>query len=101
MQFVAFLAAWKAPGLLSPLLAATLGSLVALWSLFLPSFLWIFTLAPHMESLASHRRMAGALSAIGSVVRAVIACLALWFAGSVFLLKVGNPSHGIQIAGFR
>ena len=84
LQFVAFLAAYAAPGLLSPLLAATLGSIAALWSLFLPSFLWIFTLAPHMEGIARHRRMAGALSAIGAVVTAVIATLALWFAESVF-----------------
>ncbi|MEY2907315.1 MAG: chromate efflux transporter, partial [Verrucomicrobiota bacterium] len=78
LQIVAFLAAYKSPGILAPLLSATLGSLAALWSLFLPSFLWIFSLAPHMERLASHRRMAGALTAIGAVVTAVIAHLALW-----------------------
>jgi chromate transporter len=85
LQFVAFLAAYKSPGVLAPLLSATLGSLAALWSLFLPSFLWIFSLAPHMERLAAHRRMAGALSAIGAVVTAVIAHLALWFAGGLVL----------------
>lgn len=85
LQFVAFLACYKAPGMLAPLFSATLGSLAALWSLFLPSFLWIFALAPHMERFAGNRRMAGALAAIGAVVTAVIAHLALWFARGVFL----------------
>jgi chromate transporter len=99
LQFVAFLAAYKSPGILAPLLSATLGSLAALWSLFLPSFLWIFSLAPHMERLASHRRMAGALAAIGAVVTAVIAHLALWFAGSVFMTQSssGTSFHPLSI----
>jgi chromate transporter len=99
LQFVAFLAAYKSPGILAPLLSATLGSLAALWSLFLPSFLWIFSLAPHMEWLASHRRMAGALAAIGAVVTAVIAHLALWFAGSVFMTQSssGTSFHPLSI----
>lgn len=84
LQYVAFLAAYKTPGVLSPLGAATLASLTACWSLFLPSFLWIFSLAPHMEQLGRNPRIAGALSAIGAVVTAVIAHLALWFAGSLF-----------------
>jgi len=99
LQFVAFLAAYKAPGFLAPLLAATLGSLAALWSLFLPSFLWIFSLAPHMERIARNRHMAGALAAVGAVVTAVIAHLALWFAGSVFLAVVpgGIVDNRVQI----
>ena len=84
LQFVAFLACYQNPGALPPLFAATLGSLTAVWSLFLPSFLWIFALAPHMESISEDRRMSGALSAIGAAVTAVIAYLAFWFAGQLF-----------------
>lgn len=84
LQFVAFLAAYKAPGLLPPLFAATLASLAACWSLFVPSFLWIFSLAPHIERLARNHRLAGALSAIGAVVTAVIIHLALWFSWNLF-----------------
>jgi chromate transporter len=84
LQFVAFLAAYKAPGLLTPLLAATLASVAACWALFVPSFLWIFSLAPHLERLGRNHRLAAALAAIGAVVTAVIAHLALWFAGSLF-----------------
>ena len=59
LQFVAFLGCYKAPGILPPLLSATLGSLAAVWSLFLPSFLWIFSLAPHLEGIARTPRMGG------------------------------------------
>lgn len=97
LQFVAFLAAYKSPGILAPLVSATLGSLAALWSLFLPSFLWIFSLAPHMDRLATNRRMAGALAAIGAVVTAVIAHLALWLAGGLFLGSQGTLSLALPL----
>lgn len=84
LQFVAFLACWHAPGILSPLLAATLGSLAAVWSLFLPSFLWIFALAPGMDALCANRLVSGALAAIGAVVTAVIATLGIRFAQPLF-----------------
>lgn len=84
LQFVAFVAGWNHPGGLTGLASATLASFTAVWSLFLPSFLWIFSLAPHMERVAANRRMAGALSVIGAVVTAVIAKLALWFIASLF-----------------
>ena len=99
LQFVAFVACYKSPGILPPLLAATIGSLTALWSLFLPSFLWIFALAPHMERLGQNRHMAGALSAIGAVVTAVIAYLALWFAGSVFIVTAVISATSLTSAG--
>ena len=84
LQFVAFLAAYKTPGILAPLFSATLASLVACWALFVPSFFWIFSLAPHLARLGRNPRIVGALSAIGAVVTAVIIHLALWFAGSLF-----------------
>jgi len=91
LQFVAFLGCYKAPGILSPLLSATLGSLSAVWSLFLPSFLWIFSLAPHLDGIARNPRMAGGLAAIGAVVTSVMTCLALWFSEALFLPS-GRPS---------
>jgi chromate transporter len=90
LQFVAFVAAWHHPGTLSPMLSATLASAASVWSLFLPSFLWIFALAPRMERIAANRYMAGALAAIGAVVSAVIAKLAFWFAAGLFFVP-GSP----------
>jgi chromate transporter len=41
VQFVGFMGAWQHPGVLPPLLAATLGALVTTWATFVPCFLWI------------------------------------------------------------
>lgn len=105
LQFVAFVAAYKAPGMLPPLLAASLASLAACWALFVPSFLWIFSLAPHMDRLARNPRIAGALCAIGAVVTAVIVHLALWFAACLFfpygtLARADGMSALIALAAF-
>jgi hypothetical protein len=40
LQFVGFMAAFRHPEPLSPLLAATLGGLLATWVTFTPCFLW-------------------------------------------------------------
>jgi chromate transporter len=41
VQFVGFMAAFRAPGSLHPMVAATLGGLLATWCTFMPCFLWI------------------------------------------------------------
>ncbi len=80
LQFVGFLAAFRDPGLLPPLVAATLGGLLATWVTFVPCFLWIFLGAPFIERLRGNRALAGALSAITAAVVGVILNLAIWFA---------------------
>ena len=42
LQFVGFMAAYRDPGALSPMLAGTLSGLLATWVTFIPCFLWIF-----------------------------------------------------------
>ncbi|MGV7030515.1 chromate efflux transporter [Methylobacterium symbioticum] len=79
-QFVGFLAAYRAPGSLPPLLAGTLGGLLTTWVTFAPCFLWIFAGAPYVERLRGDRALAGALSAITASVVGVILNLAVWFA---------------------
>ncbi|MBB4097404.1 chromate efflux transporter [Sphingomonas kyeonggiensis] len=80
LQFVGFLGAYRAPGMLSPLLAGTLGGLLATWVTFLPCFLWIFLGAPYIERLRGNAAVSGALSAITAAVVGVVLNLALWFA---------------------
>ena len=46
VQFVGFLAAYRDPGTLPPMLAGTLGGLLATWTTFVPCFLWIGLGAP-------------------------------------------------------
>ena len=54
-QFVGFLAAWREPGGMNPLLAATLGGLLTTWVTFTPCFLWIFFGAPFVEALRANK----------------------------------------------
>ncbi|MEL6062661.1 MULTISPECIES: chromate efflux transporter [unclassified Methylobacterium] len=79
LQFVGFLAGFRAPGTLPPLLAGTLAGLLTTWVTFVPCFLWIFAGAPLIGRLRGSRRLAGALSAITAAVAGVILNLAVWF----------------------
>jgi chromate transporter len=80
LQFVGFMAAFRDPGMLSPLLAGTLGGLLATWVTFTPCFLWIFLGAPFVETLRGNKGLAGALTAITAAVVGVILNLSIWFA---------------------
>jgi chromate transporter len=80
LQFVGFMAAYRAPGSLPPLMAGALGGLIATWVTFTPCFLWIFLGAPFIERLRGNKALTGALTAITAAVCGVILNLALWFA---------------------
>jgi chromate transporter len=80
LQFVGFMAAFRDAGGLSPMLAGTLGGLLATWVTFAPCFLWIFVGAPFVETLRGNKALAGALSAITAAVVGVILNLSIWFA---------------------
>jgi chromate transporter len=88
LQFVGFMAAFRAPGGLSPLVAGTLGGLLATWVTFIPCFLWIFLGAPFIEVLRGNAALNGALSAITAAVVGVILNLAVWFAVHVVFREV-------------
>jgi chromate transporter len=79
LQFVGFMAAYRDPGALNPLMAGTLGGLLATWVTFAPCFLWIFLGAPYIEVLRGNRALSGALSTITAAVVGVILNLAIWF----------------------
>lgn len=79
-QYVGFLAGFRDPGGLNPWLGGVLGAGLTVWVTFVPSFLWIFALAPHVERLRGHTGLASALSAITAAVVGVIFNLSLWFA---------------------
>jgi chromate transporter len=80
VQFVGFLAAYRDPGALDPLLAGILGSILTVWVTFAPCFAWIFLGAPHAERLRANKALSSALGAVTAAVVGVIANLALWFA---------------------
>jgi chromate transporter len=79
-QFVGFMAAYRDPGGLHPMLAGTLGGLLTTWVTFTPCFLWIFLGAPFIEALRGNKALSGALTAITAAVVGVILNLAVWFA---------------------
>src|SRR5215475_12029773 len=80
LQFVGFMAAFRDPGTLSPMLAGTLGGLLTTWVTFTPCFLWIFLGAPFIETLRGNKAVSAALSAITAAVVGVVLNLAIWFA---------------------
>jgi chromate transporter len=80
LQFVGFMAAFRDAGGLPPMLAATLGGLLATWVTFAPCFLWIFAGAPYIETMRGNKALAGALSTITAAVVGVILNLSIWFA---------------------
>jgi len=79
-QFVGFMAAYRDPGALNPMLAGTLGGLLTTWVTFTPCFLWVFLGAPFIERLRGNQALSGALSAVTAAVVGVILNLAVWFA---------------------
>ena len=97
LQFVGFMAAFRDPGALPPMLAGTLGGLLATWVTFTPCFLWIFLGAPFIEQLRGNKALSAALSAITAAVVGVILNLAIWFAIHTVFREV-RPVRGYGFA---
>jgi chromate transporter len=93
-QFVAFLGGFREAAPFSPLTGALLASAMAVWTTFVPCFLWIFLGAPHIERLRSNVRLSSAMAAITAAVVGVIANLALWFAMNVLFGRVETLERG-------
>ncbi len=97
LQFVGFMAAFRDPGTLSPMVAGTLGGLLATWVTFTPCFLWIFLGAPFIEVLRGNKALNGALSAITAAVVGVVLNLAIWFALHT-MFRETTPVRGYGLA---
>jgi chromate transporter len=97
VQFVGFMAAFRNPGTLDPMLAGVIGSVVVTWVTFAPCFLWIFLGAPYIEYLRGNKALTCALSAITAAVVGVILNLALWFSLHTLFDEVVEQHH----AGLR
>ncbi|MBY0611000.1 MAG: chromate efflux transporter [Beijerinckiaceae bacterium] len=102
LQFVGFMAAYRLPGSLSPLVAGVLGGLLATWVTFIPCFLWIFLGAPFIETLRSNKALSGALAAVTAAVVGVVLNLALWFSihalfRQTFAVRTGLLSFDVPV----
>ncbi|CAN5459395.1 chromate transporter [soil metagenome] len=78
-QYVGFFGAYQLAGEYPPLLNGVLGGLVTTYATFLPSFLFIFLMAPYIELLADARLLQAALVGVTAAVVGVIANLAVFF----------------------
>jgi chromate transporter len=93
--FVGFVAAYRTPGGLEPVVAGVAGALVTAWATFVPSFLWILLGAPSVERLRGNARLSSGLAAITAAVVGVIANLAVVFAVSTLFDRV----EGVRVLG--
>lgn len=96
VQFVGFMAAYRNPGELPPLLAGALGGLLTTWVTFAPCFLWIFLGAPYIEKLRGNEALNNALSTITAAIVGVILNLALWFA----IHTIFQQTYAVRGLGF-
>jgi len=90
LQFVGFMAAYRDPGSLHPMLAGTLGGILTTWVTFVPCFLWIFLGAPYVESLRENKAWSAALATITAAVVGVVLNLAVWFALHVLFRELSE-----------
>jgi chromate transporter len=97
-QFVGFMAAYRSPGALDPMLAATIGAVLTTWVTFVPCFLWIFLGAPFIERMRTNAALTGAMAAITAAVVGVIMNLSIWFALHVLFRETAVwTGFGIRI----
>lgn len=79
LQFVGFLAGYRAPGGLTGVTGGVVASVLTLWVTFVPCFAFVFLGAPWIERLQNNQALSGALAAVTACVVGVIANLAVWF----------------------
>lgn len=91
-QFIGFLAGYGDNHSISN---GIIASLIVLWVIFAPCFLYIFTFAPWIELLNKIEWLKGALSAISAAIVGVIANLSLWFALHILFNKITNIDYSI------
>lgn len=79
VQFVGFMGAYRNPGVMDPVMAGVLASVVVTWVTFIPCFLFIFLGAPYIEYLRGNKSLTTALSGITAAVVGVVLNLGIWF----------------------
>ncbi|HXV12777.1 MAG TPA: chromate efflux transporter [Candidatus Krumholzibacteria bacterium] len=79
LQFVGFMAGWNHPVNVGQTASAVVAALVATYTTFLPSFVFIFLGAPYVERARRNETLGAALAGVTAAVVGVIASLALVF----------------------
>jgi chromate transporter len=99
LQFVGFLAGFRAPERLSGLGGGIIASLLVLWVTFAPCFAFVFLGAPVIEKLQDNKALSGALAAITAAVVGVVANLAVWFGLRVLFRDLVDVRFGPVAVG--
>lgn len=89
VDYVGYLAGARFGGM-TPILGGLVGTLVAVWATFVPSFLWIFLGAPWVERIKGGGVWDSALAGVTAAVVGVILNLALWFGLHVLFAEVNT-----------
>ena len=98
-QFVGFLAAYRNPGVLPPLAAATLGGLLSVWVISIPPFLWISLVGPFIERFRNNPHINTTLSAVTGGVLGVVLTFAIRFGTrTIFTESVPISSFGLDFS---
>ena len=95
-QFVGFLAAYRNPGMLPPLAAATLGGLLSVWVISIPPFLWISLVGPFIERFRDNKVINTTLSAVTGGVLGVVLTFAIRF-GTRTIFTQTEPISGFGL----
>jgi chromate transporter len=93
-QFLGFIAAFRDPGVLPPLLGGLVGGLLATWMTFAPCFLWIFVIAPFIEGLRNNAILDGPLRAVTAAAVGMIVNLSVWFGIRTLFHNVAPLHYG-------
>jgi chromate transporter len=92
LQFIAFLAGKGEASLSASWPMATMASMLAVWTLFLPSFLWIFLGGPFIARINAHPGLQRSMAYISAAVVGVILNVSIWYSLHVVFGSV-QPTH--------
>jgi chromate transporter len=98
LPFVGFLAAFRNPGELPPMIAGTFGAMLTTWATFVPCFLWVLVGGPYVESLRGNKSLNAAMTSITAAIVGVVLNLAVWFALHTIFGSVGEAHfYGVHL----
>jgi chromate transporter len=95
VQFVGYLAAYRNPAGMDPLVAGVVGSILTTWVTFAPCFFFIFAGAPFLDAVSRWPSAQAALRGITAAVTGVVLNLAVWFSVHTLFAQTRATHAGI------
>ena len=99
LQFVGFTAAYRHPGVINPVAGAALAGLLTVWFTFIPTFLWIFLIAPFIEVFRNNKIINAMLSAVTGGLLGVFLTFALRFGNRTLFADFASVTvYGLDLS---